>query len=109
MAFGVMLPMNLFVAILTIALVWWLAGLHLDAIYKLTVRSVASPGQQGQIVQLPNIPTLAKTPGFNVAVNDDFFQEARDLSVAGRAHPEAAGIAAYYNLPYELGRNYQMC
>lgn len=105
----VMLPMNLFVAILTIALVWWAGRDYIWTPYnKLTVRSVASPGQQGQIVQLPNIPTLAKTPGFNVAVNDDFFQEARDLSVAGvEAHPEAAGIAAYYNLPYELGRNYQ--
>lgn len=100
---------NALVSALTVAIVWWAGTDYIWSPYnKLTVRPIEAPsGDEGQPVKPRDIPALARTQGFSLAVNDDWFQVARNLSPSSvQTHPENTNDLAHYDLPYNIGRHY---
>jgi len=99
------LTVNTLAAVVTVAMVWWAGQDYIWTPYnKLAVQPVTPSGEWEQTnVRLRDIPALAKTPGFVMTVNDDFFQNTRDLSPAGlRAYPESTNLLRHYDMPYQL-------
>ena len=100
---------NALAGALTVVIVGWAGADYIWSPYhKLAVYAInPRADDEGQPVKPRDIPALARTQGFRLAVNDDFFQTARNLSPLGvRMYPDNTNDLAHYELPYTIGRRY---
>jgi len=97
------------VGVLTVTIVFWVGRDYIWSPYnKLTVRPIATRvGEPEPVIKLQDLPALARTHGFNLEVNSDWFQQAENFSPAGlRAYPDLTNNFSHYELPYSIGRHF---
>jgi SAM-dependent methyltransferase len=101
--------LNLLIAALTILTVWLAGEMYYWTPYnKLAVRPLEL-NDTGLIasevmVRPSELATFPKSPGFNVAVNDDFYQAAVDLSPHSPlwSHSNTVETVAHYETPFSI-------
>jgi len=101
--------LNTTIGVLAIITVWLAGEMYYWTPYsKLAMHPMVEKGNGkwavgDEMVRLKEVPALRRTLGFNMTVNDDFYQRTMDMSpFSVQIHSNIIGIAEHYNLPFSI-------